>query len=398
MGGARAGAFQAAVPSVPPAWTQVPDRLLVIEADGSISRCGWFVTLDDRLIALRSAVGTPVPERRDHAFAAVRAVVERQPNHQPLPMPGLVQTADGQRLPGEPRILDGRLLWRNRWTGEVAVPLEDLALIRFGPEGALPEAREGDLIELVNGDRIEGLIASIGVDVAVEDPASPSGASEREAVRIPLERIRSIRLLAAPIDPTGPRAWFADGTVASGRIVADEKSGGMRFIPALPASSRFGEADRDAIRVRPEDVRAYLPDAAGAVALASLPAGELVPLGSWPAYAPPELSRSNTPGPANAADLVIHGAGSVAWTLPPGVWTLVAEAMPDAPDPAWTSFDLVVRDGSGEVFRRSFSADSGPVEMRVPLSGPSMSIEVTEGDRGPIADAIRLRRALLLRR
>lgn len=398
LGGARALAIQTGPPPSPQSWTEVPDRLLVVEADGATSKCGWFVTLDDRLVALRSVSGTPVPERRDHSFAAVRAVIERQPNHQPLAMPGLLATADGQRLPGEPRISAGRLLWRNRWTGEVAVPLEDLASVRLGSEGVMSEAGDGDLVELVNGDRLEGLVASIGVDVIIEDSAPSPGASEREAVKIPLERVRSIRLLSPRVDPKGPRAWFTDGTVAAGRIVADEASGGMRFIPALPASSRFEEADRESIRVRPEDLRAYLPEAGDVVALASLPASEMRSTGSWPSYAPPDFSASKTPGPADAADLVIHGAGAVEWSLPPGAWTLVAEAFPHAPNAAWTSFDLVVRNGSEEVFRQAFSAESPAIELRVPVASPSISIEVTEGDRGPIADAIRLRRALLLRR
>ena len=398
LGGPCAQASQVDPAPPPASWTQVPDRLLVVEADGSTSPCGWFVTLDDRLVALRSVAGTPVPGRRDHAFTTVRAVLERQPNHQPLPMPGLLQTADGQRLPGEPRIAGGRLLWRNRWTGEVSIPLEDLAGVRFAPDGAWPEARDGDAIELVNGDRLEGLVASIGVDVVIESSSSAPGASEPEAVRVPLERVRSVRLLSAPVDPKGPRAWFADGTVAAGRIVADESSGGMRFVPALPASSRFEEADRDSIRVRPEDLRAYLPDADEVIALASLPMGSMQATGSWPSYAPPEFSVSKTPGPADAPDLVMHGAATVAWSLPSGAWTFVAEAIPHAPDPAWTSFELVVRDGSAEVFRRTFSGESPAIEVRVPVEGPTLSIEVTEGDRGPIADAIRLRRAMLLRR
>lgn len=381
-------------------WTVVPDRLLVIDRSGATSRCGWFVTLEDRLIALRSVAGTPVPDRRDHELPDVRAVIERQPNHQPMPMPGLLVTADGQRLPGEPRISGGRLLWRNRWTGEVAIAIEDLAALRLAPEGDIPEAKDGDVIELVNGDRLGGLVASIGVDVALEDPSVPltPGSGEREAVRIPLERVRAIRLLPAPVEPSGPRAWFADGTVASGRIVADEQSGGMRFIPSLPASSRSEESGRESIRIRPEDLRAYLPDTGTVVSLPSIQPTQVLATGTWPSYAPPEFAASRSPGPADASDLVFHGPGAVRWTVPKGPWTLVAEAMPHAPDAAWTSFDLVVRDGDREVFRRAFDAATGPVEIQIPIESPSLAIEVTEGDRGPIADAVRLRRAMLLRR
>lgn len=381
-------------------WTSVPDRFLVIDRDGSISRCGWFVTLDDRLIALRSVAGTPVPDRNDHPLPGIHAVLERNPNHQPLPMPGLLVTSDGQRLPGEPRISSGRLLWRNRWTGEVAIPLEDLAALRLAPDGDLPEAIDRDVVELVNGDRVEGLVGSIGVNVTVDDmSSSPTpDAAEREAIGVPLERIRAIRLLPAPSEPKGARAWFADGTVAAGRIVADEQSGGMRFIPALPPSSRSEETGREPIRVRPEDLRAYVPNVATVVPLASIAASRTLATGTWPSYSPPEFAISRTPGPADAADVVLHGAGTVRWTLPKGSWTLVAEAMPHAPDDAWTSFDLVVRDGSSEVFRREFGAGTGPTEIRIPLAGQDLAIEVTEGERGPIADAIRLRRAMLLSR
>lgn len=394
VGGPRAFAAQAGGA----AWSPVPDRLLVIDAEGVISRCGWFVTLDDRLIALRSVPGTPVPDRRDHPLPKVRAVVEASPNHQPLPMPGLLVTADGQRLPGEPRVASGRLLWRNRWTGEVAVPLEDLAAIRFAPDGAIPEATEADVVELVNGDRIGGLVASIGVDVVIEDPAAPASGVEREAVRIPLERVRSIRLVPTAADREGPWTWFADGTVAAGRIVADEESGGMRFISTLSPSSRAEESERDSIRVRPEDVRAYLPEVGQVVGLATVPATEVLATGTWPSYAPPELAVSRTPGPADAADIVLHGPGSARWSLPAGPWILVAEAIPHAPVGSWTSFELVIRDDQREVFRRGFPTAGGAIELRIPLESPNLSIEVTEGDRGPIADAIRLRRAMLIRR
>lgn len=380
-------------------WTIVPDRLLVIDADGSTSRCGWFVTLEDRLVALRSTSAAPKPERNDHPFPKVRAVVEGNPNHQPLPTRGLMITADGQRLPGEPGFSSGRLVWTNRWTGEVQVSLDELAAIRFAPEGEIPDANDSDVVELLNGDRIRGLVGSIGVDVSIEEAgtAAPSGAPEREAMRIPFERVRSIRLVPAPIEPKGPRAWFADGTVASGRIVADEQAGGMQFIPALGATSRPKDRAAESIRVRPEDLRAYLPDVGQVVPFASIPAGEILATGTWPSYAPPELQVSRTPGPADAPDIVLHGPSTVRWTLPKGPWILVAEAMPDAPDPEWTSFDLVVRNGAREIFRRTISAESRPIELRLPLGEPSLSIEVTEGDRGPIADAVRLRRAMLLR-
>ena len=394
LGGPRAQATQVAAP----AWSAIPDRFLVVGSDGETSRCGWFVTLEDRLIALRSRPDTPAPDRRDHEFPKVRAVVEATPNHQPLPMPGLMLTADGQRLPGEPRVVLGKLLWRNRWTGEVAVPLEELAAVRLAPDGTIPEATDADAIELVNGDRVNGLVASIGVDVAIEDPATAPSGAEREAVSIPLERVRSIRLLSAPIDPQGPRAWFSDGTIASGRIVADEESGGMRFIPRLPASSRSEESERQSIRVRPEDLRAYLPEVSQVVGLATVPVQELLATGTWPSYAPPEFSVSRMPGPADAPDVVVNGPGAVRWKLPPGKWTFVSEVMTEAPSADWTSFDLVVRDGTREVLRRSFSAESSAIEIRVPIESPELSIEVTEGERGPIADAIRLRRAMLLRR
>lgn len=381
-------------------WTAVPDRLIVIDPDGTTSRCGWFVTLEDRLVALRSVPGTPIPDRRDHPLPGVRAVIERNPNHQPLPMPGLLVTADGQRLPGEPRISSGRLLWRNRWTGEISVPLEDIAALRLAPEGDVPAAVDGDVVELVNGDRIVGLVASIGIDVTIEESsaATAPAAPEREAIGIPFERVRSVRLLSAPIEPKGARVWFVDGTIAAGRIVADEQSGGMRFIPSLSSSSRSEESGREPIRVRPEDLRAYVPDVAAVIPLAAIATTQTLATGSWPSYSPPEFSISRTPGPADAADVVLHGAGTVRWTLPKGPWILVAEAMPHAPDSAWTSFDLVVRDGSREVDRRTFLAETGSTEIRVPLDGQDLSIEVTEGEHGPIADAIRLRRALLLRR
>lgn len=381
-------------------WTTVPDRLMVIDSDGLTSRCGWFVTLEDRLIALRSAAGTPVPDRRDHPLPSVRAVVERNPNHQPLPMPGLLITADGQRLPGEPRISAGQLLWRNRWTGEVAIPLENIAGLRLTPEGDLPEAVDGDVVELVNGDRLVGLVGSIGVNVTIEDPstAATPDAVESEAIGVPLERVRSIRLLPTPVEPKGSRAWFADGTVADGRIVADEQSGGMRFIPSLPPSSRFEESGRETIRVRPEDLRALVPDVANVVPLSSIDVSQTLATGTWPSYSPPEFAISRTPGPADAADVILHGPGSARWTLPGGPWILVAEVMPHAPDSAWTSFDLVIRDGEREVLRRNFLAESGATEIRIPIDGKDLSIEVTEGEHGPIADAIRLRRALLLRR
>ena len=172
----------------------------------------------------------------------------------------------------------------------------------------------------------------------------------------------------------------------------------MRFVPVIPPTSRSAERSRESIRVRPEDLRAYLPDVRQVLPRASVPAAEVVATGTWPSYAPPALAISKTPGPVDAPDLVIHGPSAVRWSLPKGPWILVTQAMTDAPDAVWTSFDLVVRDGSREVFRKAFSADAQPALLTVPLEGESLSIEVTEGDRGPIADAIRLRRALLLRR
>lgn len=121
-----------------------------------------------------------------------------------------LELVDGQRIPGSLRSTQGgRPVWRSAWLRDIEFDLDRISRLSLSDDGRpVPRAVDADVVMLVNGDRIDGLVESIGtqVDVEVDRPGGEPG-----SVRIPLDRIASISLVNPMEIGSGAMTWLRGG-------------------------------------------------------------------------------------------------------------------------------------------------------------------------------------------
>ncbi|MCE2884335.1 MAG: hypothetical protein LW806_05470 [Planctomycetaceae bacterium] len=207
-----------------------------------------------RRSALRPALGSDA-ESRSCAEGSLLQVA-------PLSL-GVIDTNDGQRLPGTFRIANGSAVWDHRWIGTVPLSLDRIASLRMIADRRAPGSADADTILLLNGDIVRGFIDSIDEELEVsplepvggltgdgeeqsstrngqgaEEPApdqNPQGSSVREEARredgdgdrgvqhrdISMERVAAFTLADMPVDPrSGIDVWTADGSIVGAEDLA----------------------------------------------------------------------------------------------------------------------------------------------------------------------------------
>lgn len=271
----------------------------------------------------------------------------------------------------------------------------------------------------------------------------PVGVGARSEIRVPFGRVVSV-VLVAPLEPSiGPRLWFDDGTVvdavpestatAKPGLVAIRHDGGLATpgttaattVRVPPGRDDPQGTDREALGttagrngsplVDTSTIRAFVLSPSQIVPLATLNPESVRSVSHFPTFALSQPEVEDGRWGAQVAPVIAFGATSIRFEAPGPGYRFVAEARPQGFDAEWTSFELVVRDGDREVARHAFGTDpragdrlgapmadrasaagDRTVWLNVPLSSSSLEIELTEGDRGPLCDALRLEFAMLI--
>ncbi|MBX3359142.1 MAG: hypothetical protein KF745_12035 [Phycisphaeraceae bacterium] len=338
-----------------------------------------------------------------------------------LALGAVLDLVDGQRLTGLPAALAGGRLgdaapaggdaiaWDHPRSGRLHISLDDVKSLRIewtderepaaGDESRGSDAETTDEVVLRNGDRLRGLIETIGRSVVV---ASGPGNTDRTSVTI--DRVRSLRLANPARPPKGTVVWLRDGSVLQVASLESGTGGG----PA--GSAGAGQ------------VVARLGAAAGAAGPSSWPLAEmtavlidadrLVSLSALSIASQDTAGRRRAPKARISAaagdelwakDVQLRGPMTVEWSLPAGSTRLLGDlAMPSA---AWAWGDCEVSisslgpDGAPvELIRVRLNADrpAEHVDLSLPQSsGAALRIRVEPGANGPIQDWVDLKRMLI---
>jgi len=185
---------------------------------------------------------------------------------------GVIDTNDGQRLPGTFRIANGSAVWDHRWIGTIPLSLDRIASLRMIADRRAPGSADADIILLLNGDIVRGFIDSITEKLEVspletvgrataEGEADSSkrnaegtqelaqeksleGSSVRDEARrddsdgdrhiqhrdISMERVAAFTLADMPVDPrSGIDIWTADGSIVGAENFAFSAPMGWSF-------------------------------------------------------------------------------------------------------------------------------------------------------------------------
>lgn len=243
-----------------------------------------------------------------------------------------------------------------------------------------------DTVVLSNGDRVTGFVEQVGAEVWIADGQSMT--------KVPVARVREVRLVNPATRPTGTRVWL-DGAAAVGvdYLGADPQRGLTLGIEPAPGKSRQ-------VFVRPEQVRAIVPEAGRLTPLAALPVARVGPQADRPFVEPPRAGRADSL--LGAADVGLPGPMSVEWTLPDGAerlggWIVLPPAYHEWGD-CTVRLEALGGAGASEIGRESVNAARAlvPVNAPLPAGARTLRITVEAGAYGPIQDRVVLRRMLVV--
>ncbi len=327
---------------------------------------------------------------------------------------GLIEFANGQRLPGNFRVARDANLWDHRWIGAIPLDLEQIATLRL--RGArTPERRaEGDTLLLLNGDVLTGFIESIGEDVAFEPLAQPEDAPDTKPERrtISTDRIAAIALARSEAPRSDAmRIWSIDGSLVDARGLAFDEQRGWNFELVDPLLAK----------IRAARTTESVPPAANPIA-GLLKPGQLVPLASAgkPTVSVPAehhhfgIERAVRVGASDRALLglaPIELAGPIVARFPrpplldgvDGTATFTCDFALAEPAPRDARVEIEVRIGDGPAARISLDAQTRRSPLVVPgiplaRAGTAGQVEITltDGGNGIAGDSVILERACFI--
>ncbi len=301
---------------------------------------------------------------------------------------GLLVLTDGQRFPGKPLpgapITKDLFVWNHNRFGRLEVPLEWVRTVLL-TGGTIPTVmREADVLMLRNGDVVEGFITALGDPVSIE----LMNADERQIVDLPLDGIASVTMITPNRPARGQRIWIRDRSVVDVAHVLLGDDGIIRLMDPTVVTGEH-RLPLSAIAAVLFDPDVMTPFAALSPMRVEGPATryELPSPGPLDVALPLGLSRVQLRGPLTARYALPTVAGELQF---------VAEAKRPMTVSAWSDFELVLSDDLQEVFRARLNDAHPTALIDVMLSGSVLTIQITEGEYGPIQDHVILHRAMLL--
>lgn len=260
-----------------------------------------------------------------------------------------------------------------------------------------------DTLLLINEDRIEGFIDTLGPMVRIEPNGGRAGAKPGVA-EIQLDQIELANLINAPTPPTGGRVDLADGTVLAvdpGSLVANIESAKLAMRPAVLGS------DAAPTSIDLNELSGIIPEASRLIPLSGLPIAAQRPHASAPRTSPAEL-LADAPAPLGAVDILLPGPMMIEWALPQRLGSGVAIsgfAQMDDRSFAWGDCEVTVSvilpaAPARVLVKGRLNADSPTLpivgELGATPPGSRVRVQVDPGERGPVQDRVVLRRMLLV--
>ncbi len=301
---------------------------------------------------------------------------------------GVLILTDGQRFPGWPVVhptqTDDEFEWSHLWLGQFAVPLQSIETVLFGPTLRTPEPGETDVLLLANGDRFDGFLVSLGDPVVIEIETEDGV----ELVDIPRDNVEAVRMVTNRTSPSGRRIWFKDGTVLDVTSLLIGDDGLLRL------TSRWHFAGTKPAEIERAQFDALLLDSRRLLPLATLRPDRIE--GPKTRFVIPEPVKLQPDASLQLSPMEFSGPIIVRYLLPAACTRFAAQAI--IPDDArhWADFELIIRSNDEVLFSKRMNADHPRVDINVPLKGTGLTIELTEGDNGPIQDRLILTLPMLL--
>lgn len=330
-----------------------------------------------------------------------------------------IELVDGQRFVGRPGRIgeEGETIaWVHERFGTLSLSIDEVArfVMRPGTDREPAAAAEAevrtDTLWLVNGDRLEGFLETIGPRAGGEGFALTieSGGNR---VTVPVDQVVRARFANPRRPAKGATAWLTDGSIVSLAAISTDTAHDALLLtstltstrPNAPAESPAGASTA---QFAAADVAAIAFDAARLAPLAGMPILSHTPIGLPRRPGPRVEAFDALPTPLGASDVLIPGPMEVEWALPAGASRLIGAARLDEADWMWGECVVVVEIvGASGPARELARLNLGGSSVAAPLSaelggskaGDRLRIRIEPGELGPIRDRVRLERVMLLR-
>ena len=296
--------------------------------------------------------------------------------------------SDGQRLPGALDVDGGMPVWVSPWVAPRPVDLGSVRALVF-PGGRQVEAVDADVIELRNGDRVTGAIASILPEKITVERGIGDGA---ERLDVAMRDVLSIGIVGTDAPWAGVRAWLHDGTVINAAGADWLGSEHLRFPSIRGAKLPVASVPRRMVVAIQSDPSSVLP-------LAAMPVEAVHPDGIAPerrreSIAVPVLAEGTWP--LDAPPFEVEGPVVLRFEGIAKPSILSCTLVRPAAARAAGSPSFAVRSGGKEVVREPLGPGRASVGVRAPLGPGPFEIELSTPD-GSIAGCFAvLRQALVL--
>ncbi|MCH8822107.1 MAG: hypothetical protein IH984_01240 [Planctomycetes bacterium] len=303
---------------------------------------------------------------------------------------GLLVLSSGQRFPG--KALSGAassndvFVWNHARFGRIEVPLDRVRTVLLTADAEPTTSGSADLIVLRNGDVVEGFVSTLGDPVTIDDM---SNEGQQVSTEISLDSVASVNIVTPNRKPTGQRIWLSDGTVLDVKNLLLGDDGIVRLIRPDMIGGEY--------QLPLSSIAAIMFDSTSMTPFASLPPKQVK--GPSTRYVVRQPKVLDVSSPLGLARVELHGPLSVSYALPDSEsrqLQFVAHAQLPPTSGQWADFELVLRDDDKEVFRTRLNYSQPSASINVTLTGSVLSIQITEGEYGPIQDRVVLHRAMLL--
>lgn len=307
---------------------------------------------------------------------------------------GLLRLTDGQVFPGLPGASVGEtsaeetLSWGSDALGALQIPIEDVrqVVLRAGVVRAAGASKgAADTVLLVNGDRVEGFIASVGDAWAVE--------REGRVTTIEASRIAGGWFSNPPEASSGTWVWLTDGTAMSVHSIRVDEEGKAQVAPDLTPE---GALQIGADQVRGVSFATQRLQPLARMEFATVPGGGGG--GGGGRLGTPVRVGDPASAALFAADIEFPSPMRTSWTMPPNASRLIASAQMPPASRVWGDCELVLSRGGVELLRERMTGSSGVLEINLDLGSGDGPLEITvePGPDGPILDRVFLRRAMVI--
>ncbi len=356
---------------------------------------------------------------------------------------GLLELRDGQKFSGALSVSSDQCLWTHPWLGSTAISIDDVQELQLRRDTNRPtqlSSSTSDIVELSNGDTLEGFVESISDDLMIttDSPGTENsaGTEQKNAQMIPITRVSRVRFSESmdndskegggAKDESVARLWLRDGSVLDAIDFVVIKGLVARFQSSVFTPT---QAERDtettnassaltrgevispalAFEVSLDDItaialyrEAFVPVVASHIERLVV-AGDFLACGG--AETPFDGIQRTRADALGVAALRLNGPTTILIDAPDQThdWIFVSEVVLDDTSipgaSASVNMSIAVDHTTTCGATMAFTLDAAESKrwLHVPLGKASIRIELREGAHGIVGNCVRFERAMFLR-